>query len=554
LRTGLARNSFELILLVSLLLLSGCAQQVAPTGGLADEEPPKILESSPLNESTNFEGSSIELEFDEFVQLRDASSKLIVSPPLEEPVVFTLRGKKVTVEWTDTLDDNTTYMFQFGEGIVDLHESNPLDSNIFVFSTGPYLDSMELKGVVKNALDLNPAEGVWVMLYDQNIDSLPLTELPRYFAKTNKQGIYHLKYLRPGDYKIFALQSEGQGYTYDKPEELIAFEDQLVSAVEPGLINPLDSGEFVGPSMLLFQEVDSTQYVDEYLLSENKVLILKMNMPVEELTLTDLTGNDISSWVKEWGQNKDSVAFWFDSVMVADSLYLRLETDQGFIDTLNIRKRSSSKGKFKKKAKGLGLAVSGQGRQDFFKPLTIKASEPVADLMPEHWILRLDSDTLDITGLVTTDFKTITLDFPWQQESTYQLLIPDSTIYGKYGKTNDTLKYSYTVTSREDYGQMTFNLDFQGYSEGLVWQLYLGEKLKDERVVRTKASIRYDYLKPGKYQIRAIFDTNGNGAWDTGNYKSKLQPEKVIYYEELIEVRSNWEEEIEWQYLFQKTN
>ena len=54
------------------------------------------------------------------------------------------------------------------------------------------------------------------------------------------------------------------------------------------------------------------------------------------------------------------------------------------------------------------------------------------------------------------------------------------------------------------------------------------------------------YLKPGEYQIKLIIDNNGNKKWDTGNYQLNLQPEKVIFYQDKITIRENWDNEIQW--------
>jgi len=36
------------------------------------------------------------------------------------------------------------------------------------------------------------------------------------------------------------------------------------------------------------------------------------------------------------------------------------------------------------------------------------------------------------------------------------------------------------------------------------------------------------------------------GEWDTGNYSEGIQPEGRIFYPEEIDVRSNWDLEIDW--------
>jgi len=43
-----------------------------------------------------------------------------------------------------------------------------------------------------------------------------------------------------------------------------------------------------------------------------------------------------------------------------------------------------------------------------------------------------------------------------------------------------------------------------------------------------------------------IIDANENGKWDTGDYLKNKQPERVIYFDEKIEIRANWDHEFQW--------
>ena len=137
-------------------VLASCAQQVTPKGGPKDQTPPKITGSTPENYSTNFTGNTIELEFDEFVQLRNIKQAMVISPPLAKQPETKLRGKRLTITFEDTLRPNTTYIFNLGDGVQDITENNPLDSNVFVFSTGDFLDSLTVTGRIKQAIDLKP--------------------------------------------------------------------------------------------------------------------------------------------------------------------------------------------------------------------------------------------------------------------------------------------------------------------------------------------------------------------------------------------------------------
>lgn len=85
------------IIFASLLVLAACAKQSAPTGGPKDEKPPVALQSSPINYATNFNGKKIIIEFDEYLNLQNVNSELLVSPPLEKRPKILMRGKKLVI-------------------------------------------------------------------------------------------------------------------------------------------------------------------------------------------------------------------------------------------------------------------------------------------------------------------------------------------------------------------------------------------------------------------------------------------------------------------------
>ena len=114
-------------------LLSACAQVVAPTGGERDTTPPEILTLVPKNQSLNFSSSSFAVEFDEYVVLKNLKEQLLVSPPLKYSLENKIKGKSLIFTIKDTLKENTTYVFNFGNAIVDLNEGNPLSNFQYVF-------------------------------------------------------------------------------------------------------------------------------------------------------------------------------------------------------------------------------------------------------------------------------------------------------------------------------------------------------------------------------------------------------------------------------------
>ena len=63
--------------------------------------------------------------------------------------------------------------------------------------------------------------------------------------------------------------------------------------------------------------------------------------------------------------------------------------------------------------------------------------------------------------------------------------------------------------------------------------------------IRKGEAIDFTHLDAGKLYLRAIFDTNGNKKYDSGNYLLKRQPERVSYSSDIEPIRAGWDEIVE---------
>ncbi len=215
-----------LLILVFALLCWNCAQQGSPSGGPRDETPPVVLGSEPTNYSTNFDAKKIEITFDEFIVLDNVNQELVVSPPMEEKPEVKLRKKTLFIQFEEELKDSTTYTFNFGSAIKDLHEGNVLRNYEYVFSTGEVLDSMSVRGTLRYAEDLSlPSEPITIMLYDDLRDSVPLLEIPLYVGRSDDSGVFSVNNLKADVYKVFALKDGNYNLLFDLPTEEIGFLD-----------------------------------------------------------------------------------------------------------------------------------------------------------------------------------------------------------------------------------------------------------------------------------------------------------------------------------------
>ena len=177
----------------SLLLLCACANIAAPTGGLYDVDPPKVVKSTPSFNATNNDNPKIEILFDENVKIEKPMDKVIIAPPQQKFPVIKAQGKKVIVELEDELKPNTTYTIDFTDAIVDNNEGNVLENFALSFSTGEELDSMAVSGTVLSAENLEPAQGIYVGIHS-NLTDTAFTNIPfDRISSTNARGTFTIK-------------------------------------------------------------------------------------------------------------------------------------------------------------------------------------------------------------------------------------------------------------------------------------------------------------------------------------------------------------------------
>lgn len=224
---------FSGVVLISAFALvtgsTGCANIVPPQGGPRDTIPPVLLKVNPGDSTTGFTGSKIVFNFDEFVEVQNIQEQLLVSPLAKITPVVDYKLREVTVKLKDTLEPNTTYTLDFGKSVKDITEGNFIKDLRYIFSTGNYIDSLELEGQVLIAETAKPDSTLIVMLYTSQEDSVVIREKPKYITRLDNKGYFHFRNLPPNQYYIYALKDETGTRRYMSDKQLFAFADTVVN-------------------------------------------------------------------------------------------------------------------------------------------------------------------------------------------------------------------------------------------------------------------------------------------------------------------------------------
>ncbi|MFT6210058.1 MAG: hypothetical protein ACJATE_000661 [Bacteroidia bacterium] len=571
---------------ILMLFLFGCAQQVAPTGGPKDETPPEILAEVPANLSTEFNASEIVILFDEYIQLKATSEQVVISPPMLKLPSYQLKQKSLVLKFEQELSPNTTYTINFGEAIRDNNEGNILANYTYVFSTGAYLDSMQVKGKLIDAITGEPEKNALVMLYKNDIDSLPLDSLPDYFTRSSEDGSFLIKHVGNQPYKIFALKDENANYRFDVPEEKIGFLDSLVLpyappvavvpdttvsdslVVDSALTDTISKSKRMSlpliPSyeMRMFVETDTSQFLKKSYCEHFGKLVFVYNRPVEELKIEMKGGSLKKEWMlKDYGVFGDTITIWTTD-QVPDTMSLLLDAGKAYKDTVELVMKerteevdasgnSSGKGAKRKKKEKFTLTAKfnpSKGRAPKPSiPLSLILNHPVVGL--ELSRIKLYEDSIRVKyDINSTDpaLRKFDITYSWKKGSNYRLLVLDSAFTDLYQLWNDTIETTFKGIDKESFGELSLNVSESPKTQVVVELLNTSNVVLGRKPLNDKGVVLFNRLDPGKYHVQVVTDLNANAIWDSGRYSEKLQPEPIKVIQKDTEVRANWNMELEW--------
>jgi len=579
-------------------------------GGSKDETPPRVVKSVPDNYSIKFNDKRIEIEFDEFIQLKNINQELIVSPPPEEKPVVRLKNKSIIIDLKGNLLDSTTYTLNFGQAIADNNESNILENYQYVFSTGNYIDSLGISGIILNAFDLKPTDDpITIMLYDDFRDSVPYKDIPMYIGKSTKTGYFEINNVKADTFKVFALKDKNYNLIYDLPDEEIGFldttfilsaelirefldsvklladttaidsliaikSDSLVippqdTLVQDSLTFPRRNKYSILLELFLFQEDKKPQYLLSSNRSNRKKLEFYFNRPLmDSMVIEPLNFTCDSNWyVLEEYISRDSLIYWIKDSLIYkyDTLKLHLEylvTDSvfnyvPFNDTLKLifsgdveKSKKKEKTEPQKEDLKLSLSIGSGSIQDIFRAISINSEYPVDSIILSKVSLFKMKDTIEYTQEFTLRPDSIYsrkywIEPTWEEIMNYRVFLEPYAFTDIYGITNDTINISFKTQSLDHYGKIVLLLS--NLDQSILIQL-MDDKDKIIRAIRRNepGTTEFPWLEPGKYKLKVIFDINDNGKWDTGKYLQKIQPERVKLYTGEINVRTNWDLELNW--------
>ncbi len=523
------KNNLKYFLLFLLFATLSCAKRGSIDGGLKDTISPVLKVSFPKNFSTNFKGNTIKLTFDEYVKLKNINKQLIISPPMVKmpDISPQTASKYITIKFRDSLQANTTYSLNFGQSIEDNNEGNPYRQFKYVFSTGTYIDSLSLSGVIKDAFNKKVDSFVSVMLYEVNSsfnDSIVYKENPRYITNTlDSAKTFKLENLKAGKYLLVALKDENNNNKFNSKTEKIGYQKQFITIPNDTVFE-----------LELFKEKQVFKTYKPSQVSGNRAVV-GYEGKVKDLKVTLKNKGEILPSIVTKLPEKDSIQIWFKP-QKTDSLSATIQTDK-YLKSFAFNIKSQKKDT-------LSISPKQNKNLPLSEKLILKTSIPLVKFDATKMQM-INKDSVTVAFTTEYDEWNQELKFNFQKEplEKYKLKLLKGALIDYLERENDTLVFVFETKNTSDYGNLTVNLQNVEIFPVIVELTNANGDIIATKYSENQTKIDFFFLEPGLITLRVIYDENKNKEWDSGNYLEKLQPERVIYYPKEIDVRANWDVE-----------
>ena len=528
-----------------IFLVASCANQTTPTGGPEDKDPPILISSDPENGEVNFTGRTLSLRFNEYIKEEKLKEQLIISPSIENPYTTKINRQIIELEFENELDSATTFTFNFREGIRDITEDNPAEDLILTFSTGEFIDSLNLEGKAFELLS-GKQKNDWIAgLYLPSDTLNPYNSKPRYFTKTDSTGSFSLRNLTPGIYELYVWEDKNSNLQINSFDEIHGFYPEQLN------IDQNISG-FTIPLVLNF--TDSIKLVSARPIG--KSFLIRLNKPYKDYRITP---EDTSLNIYSIDQREDYSIKIFntfpdlgaDSIKVnfttSDSLGLQINTDfyLKFTESNVEREALSYTMTPTLPAK---VAKDDKFEITFTKPVLELKADSISTMLDSIYTYYQADDILIFNETRTKAEIILNLD-TLEEGERLQLIIPEGSFITIKNDTLERILATNEKKTARDYGTIKGNIRNADGKDYWVQLINLQNKVIKE--FKNTAQFSFNLIQPGDYKVRVLLDENKDGVWSKGNGVRLQSPEPAYLYKKVnpeegedpyvIRLRANWE-------------
>ena len=557
-------------LLIGSMFSHSCANTAErPTGGLKDTLPPVLISVYPQPKATNvpLEGMEFLFRFDEYITIKEAGN-IYLSPPLQKRAKTKIKGKSLLVSFEEPFEPNTTYTLSLNGAIADNNEGNMFPGYTFQFSTGDYVDSLYLTGIVQDNETLTPVKNATVCIYKASApDSAIYLNRPYASAKSDDWGFFRIRNIADTLYRLYAIMDENNNNLYDPDNEKIAFVDSLIRPVNvidekaPELRNydMKDTLKCLARKteyeLNLFREKPTKQYIRFKGRVDDRKSFVSFMAPNAHIDTLWIRGVKADRLITQMNLQRDSLEIWVnDRRQMPDTFHLYVNYMKPdslgllapFTESLHLvnpkphggRKKYVSKKNIKHEDTICVMKLTADPKRmerdgfvfEFAQPLVSEefASVKFTSINPrqleESVKFDVERDSLNLRRYV------MRMKGNFQQGYQYKIKVPMNAFHDITGFGNDSSEVSVKLPTDDKLSNLALNL--KGVGNKYIVDLLDQSKSKSiySYIVDRDTTINFKYLDANTYYIRFTEDKNNNSIVDAGNVLMGIAPERVRFF------------------------
>ena len=520
------------LLLAIVYLASNCAQVAQPPGGKKDTLAPKLIASSPKMRARNVKPKQVELFFNEYITAENLPQKVIITPGSGITFNYKVRPTSVALTFNEPLKDSTTYTISFTDAIKDATERNPATNVKLVFSTGSQLDSLSIDGQVSDVVSgTTTREGTLVGLYAPR-DTLDAVKFkPIYYSKTDTSGRFRIENIRSGDYDVIAFTDQNNNFVFNAQSETVGFASKRVT------INQ----NITGIQVALFNQNNTTPRISRNE-SRSDSYVINLSKGVESYSVAFRNPADsMASMLLSANQVK-----FFRTVQTADTVGIRLAVRDSLGAITNLKHTINFRPKSKREKPEEFTFKATPSPNEAVDPSfnwVLKFNKPVENVNKKRIQISIDSLTsgdlnLAKSSTLNTGETELTNGFDTKARKFIRIKINKDAFTSVLGDTISVATITYPIADPENFGLVRGRVITK--EPHYILEL-LDEQKTVVRRLRDVADYTFQIIKPGRYRMRLIIDTNNNNKWDTGRYEFRIPAEPIIYLRDVLIVKQNFE-------------
>jgi uncharacterized protein (DUF2141 family) len=542
------KSTLQIItVILSLLLIYSCANQLPPTGGEVDRIPPEILEVYPDDQTVNFDDTIIEITFSEYVNKRSVQEAVFISPNITGHIEYDWSGKTVEIELPDSLKGNTTYTITVGTEVEDINNKNKMENAFtFAFSTGDKIDRGTITGTVFNP---NPG-GVMIYAYKMETDTLnPSKQQPDYVTQSGIDGSFKLTGLSNGIYRVFAVRDEFKDFLYDVSQDEFGVPHSEVElsgtdSLFTGMNYQLQIEDTTKPRVFGLTMTDKHHLLIEFSECVDSTRITAENFFIYDSSNQKQT--DVNYFFKGRTKKKNYLIAFADTLTDSEQLYLI---------TQNIYDNKNNKLNYE------ATSFVRNTQPDTTQPELLTFQEQYPNKKVDYRngyvtfsftdgfnfetikdaVKVFDRNGADVKAqLNKIDDSSFNINFEsLKPNSEYEIKVNHNLLIDAAGNKTDSIFVHKFVTIN--------NLDFSGISGTVkaadeVNVVVVAQNIAEKKISYSSNNREFNFERvfPGKYMLSVFDDENNNGKYDKGSIYPFEEAEKFVFYPDTLDLKPRW--------------